>query len=112
MFEMTLADWPPDTGRPVEIKGDRLGYFIDFKVGTCRPIGFEVGPSVRIAYLVEGVGALARLNLRPLTPDVWQAKLHWGPRGARQHMKFRVLGAMRWVADPAEYTWQGRAKRK
>lgn len=107
------TDLGPDTDKSPGVQGDDLAYFIHSTIGNARPIGFELGPSVRVAYLVEGEAALARLNLRPLPGgSLWQAKLGWGPRGARKHLKFRVVGSMRWVSDPDEYRWQRRARRR
>jgi hypothetical protein len=113
MIEMSTEFELPPTGKPTEVPGDQLAPFVNFVIGTSRLISFELGPSVRMAYLVEGVGALARLNLRPISGGLtWLAKLGWGPRGAREHIEFRVVGAIRWVADPNEYAWLGRARRK
>lgn len=125
MIEMTVDTGPPDPPSPLSKYGptvggsDGLNHFIRDYVNnwpdsaSVRPISFQMGTSVRVAYLVEGQGALARVNLRRLPGDLgWQGLLHWGPRGARKHLKFRVIGPIHWVLDPDEYTWQGRTKRK
>jgi hypothetical protein len=106
MIEMTTDLGPPSTGEPIEVQGDHLASFINSTIGNARPVGFEGGPSLRMYYRVDGVRALARLNLRPLDPSgaLWQATLGWGPRGARRHIKFRVIGAL--VIDPVEYRRQ------
>lgn len=113
MIEMS-TEFEADEVESRPITGYVLDQFVrNWLPGKARPIGFELGSSsMRVAYLVEGVGALARLNVRRTHDDVWQAVLHWGPRGARRHTKFQVVGSMLWVTDPDEYTWQGRAKRK
>jgi len=121
MIEMTVDTGPPDipSKNGPTIGGNGLDYFVRQNVSnyshsvSVRPISFQMGNSVRVAYLVEGMGALARLNLRRLPRDLlWQGILHWGPRGARKHLKFRVIGPIHWVLDPEEYAWQGRTKRK
>jgi hypothetical protein len=122
MFEMTVDIGPPSIpskNGPTIGGGDGLNHFVrdyvnDFSgSASVRPISFQMGTSVRVAYLVEGMGALARVNLRRLPGDLlWRGLLHWGPRGARKHLKFQVVGPIHWVLDPEEYTWQGRARRK
>ena len=106
MIEMTTDLGPPSTGKPIEVQGDGLVPFINSTIGHAIRVRIEGGPSLKIYYRVDGVGALARLNLRPLDPigTLWQATLGWGPRGARRHIKFRVIGAL--VIDPVEYRRQ------
>ena len=98
---------------PTRIYGEDLPDFVEEMIGDSRPVWFEGGPTLKVSYREDGVGALARLNLCPIRsdPGVWRAVLHWGPRGARHHHKFQVIGLISWVIQPGVYM-QGKARRK
>lgn len=97
---------------PTRIYGEDLPDFVDDTIGDAHITRIEGGPSLKVAYRADDYRSLAMLNLSRIRsdPGCWQGTLHWGNRGDRQHLRFLIVGPIRWVIDPRYM--QGRIKQK